>query len=145
MAAIPKTDQGFVIDSASFAPLAYVNIKVKNTSRGTSTDEKGGFTIPTLKGDSLVFSLVGYNTEEFSAIELEETVLFGWPSGKRTGCDYHYRPKGKKGGARSTWFPNPTWPMYGPYGAASIWLYFGKLERKAETHKRQAEYQRQTT
>src|SRR5258706_12385908 len=70
-----KLIKGFVIDSASFAPLAYVNIKVKNTSRGTSTDEKGGFTLPTLKGDSLVFSLVGYNTKEFSTIELEETVI----------------------------------------------------------------------
>ena len=56
--------RGIVVDSASLESLPYVSIQVKNSSRGTTTDEKGGFVIEASSRDTLVFSLVGYETLE---------------------------------------------------------------------------------
>jgi hypothetical protein len=65
--------RGIIVDSATFAPLPNVNIKLKNTLRGTITDAKGNFSILAAETDTLVISLVGYHTLEFS--------LFGYESG----------------------------------------------------------------
>jgi len=138
-----KLIKGFVIDSASFAPLAYVNIKVKNTSRGTSTDEKGGFTLPTLKGDSLVFSLVGYNSEEFSAVELEETVIIRMAIRVKELAAITIIGRKEKTVRPIHMVPKSNLANYGPYGAGINLAYFGKLEKeKRKLHKVQAEYQR---
>lgn len=51
---------GIVVDSASLTALAQVNVQIKGGSTGTSTDEKGFFSIRALRSDTLVFSLVGY-------------------------------------------------------------------------------------
>jgi hypothetical protein len=138
-----KLIKGFVIDSASFAPLAYVNIKVKNTSRGTSTDEKGGFTLPTLKGDSLVFSLVGYNSEEFSGLELEETVIIRMAIRVKELAAITIIGRKEKTVRPIHMVPKSNMANYGPYGAGINLAYFGKLEKeKRKLHKVQAEYQR---
>lgn len=46
------------------APLSNVSITVKGTSRGTSTNTNGAFTIEANKGETLVFSFVGYGVKE---------------------------------------------------------------------------------
>jgi hypothetical protein len=65
--------RGIVVDSANFAPLPNVNIKIKNSFRGTTTDHRGNFSIAATESDTLIFSLVGYGTLEFS--------LFGYEAG----------------------------------------------------------------
>lgn len=44
-------------------PLAGVSIVVKGTSKGTSTNEKGEFTIDANEGDALELSIIGYKTK----------------------------------------------------------------------------------
>lgn len=45
-------------------PLAGVTVTVKNTSRVTLTDENGHFSVAAAKGETLVFSYVGYESQE---------------------------------------------------------------------------------
>lgn len=45
-------------------PLAYANVQVKKTSRGTTTNEKGEYSIQAKKGEIIVFTFLGYVTEE---------------------------------------------------------------------------------
>lgn len=54
--------RGIIVDSATFNPLPYVNIRIKNTFRGTNTDTNGNFSILASKRDTLLISLVGYET-----------------------------------------------------------------------------------
>ncbi|WP_395277354.1 SusC/RagA family TonB-linked outer membrane protein [Halalkalibaculum sp. DA384] len=60
-----ETVSGQVTDAASGEPLPGVNVVVKGTTTGTSTDSEGGFElgVPTLQ-DTLVFSFIGYQTQE---------------------------------------------------------------------------------
>lgn len=51
---------GIVVDSASLTALHQVNVQIKRGSTGTSTDEKGFFSIRAMRSDTLIFSLVGY-------------------------------------------------------------------------------------
>ena len=67
---------------ASGEPMAGVSIYVKGTSRGTTTDAAGMFTLDAQPGEILVISFIGYRTVEFAAgtedvlnIILEEDVL----------------------------------------------------------------------
>lgn len=55
---------GIVADSASFTPLPYVTVKIKSESKGTTTDTQGNFSIIASQRDTLVFTLVGYETIE---------------------------------------------------------------------------------
>ncbi|QNL47950.1 TonB-dependent receptor [Olivibacter sp. SDN3] len=52
-------------------PLPSVSVKVKGTQRGTSTNEKGEFTLETRVGETLVFSSVGYKTQEVTVANTE--------------------------------------------------------------------------
>jgi len=84
---------GKVTDSSS-DPLAGVNVVVKGTSTGTSSDFDGNFTISVNQGDVLVFSYVGYTTQEITysgqlsfsvsmsedASQLDEVLLIGYGS-----------------------------------------------------------------
>ncbi|MBS1564752.1 MAG: SusC/RagA family TonB-linked outer membrane protein, partial [Bacteroidetes bacterium] len=45
-------------------PLANVSVTVKGTSRGTSTNNAGVFTLQAAKGEVLIFSFVGYAVQE---------------------------------------------------------------------------------
>jgi hypothetical protein len=65
--------KGIVVDSASFAPLPYVNVHVKNKGRGTTTDVQGNFSLFATQQDTLVFSLLGYDSFELP--------LFGYEAG----------------------------------------------------------------
>lgn len=51
---------GTVLDSASFQALPYTSVQIKGKPIGTSTSEKGNFTITCQKGDTLVFTRMGH-------------------------------------------------------------------------------------
>lgn len=59
-----ETISGVVDDESNRAPLAGVNILVKGTARGGSTDASGKYSISAKKNDVLVFSIVGYEDQE---------------------------------------------------------------------------------
>ena len=79
---------GNVSDSKTGLPIDFVNVWVKNTLRGTTTDVKGNFDFENGKiGDTLLISYLGYEELEFIAkkenlvklnqnqIELDEVVI----------------------------------------------------------------------
>lgn len=92
---------GMVLDGSNddLYPVPYTNILVKSKGRGTYSDLKGFFSIVVEKGDTIVFSAIGYKTVDYvipydlednrysivqlmtqDAINLPETVVFPWPS-----------------------------------------------------------------
>ncbi|MFC6876375.1 SusC/RagA family TonB-linked outer membrane protein [Flavobacterium myungsuense] len=72
--------EGTVVDSKSKQPIPGVNVIIKGTPNGTSTDFDGKFKLPKVnKGDVLVFSYIGYvnqtitfASQKMVAISLEE-------------------------------------------------------------------------
>ncbi|WP_299521182.1 SusC/RagA family TonB-linked outer membrane protein [Winogradskyella sp.] len=88
------TVSGTVTDKADAMPLPGVNILIKGTSRGASTDFDGKFSIEVNQGETIVVSYVGYRTQEIiyngeasidvaleeDAAELDEVVLIGYGS-----------------------------------------------------------------
>lgn len=56
---------GTVTSSADGLPLPGVNVIRKGTSNGVQTDFDGNYTIQAFKGDTLVFSYIGFLTSEF--------------------------------------------------------------------------------
>lgn len=56
--------EGTVADSTTLSPLQFVNIQIKGSARGASTDSKGNFRIIAHRFDTLQFSFVGYKTIE---------------------------------------------------------------------------------
>lgn len=83
---------GTVTDEANALPLPGVNILIKGTTTGASTDFDGNYTITANQGDILVFSYLGYATKEITftgetplnvslaedAGQLDEVVLIGY-------------------------------------------------------------------
>ncbi len=83
---------GTVTDEANALPLPGVNILIKGTTTGASTDFDGKYTITANQGDILVFSYLGYATKEITftgetplnvslaedAGQLDEVVLIGY-------------------------------------------------------------------
>ena len=83
---------GTVTDQANALPLPGVNILIKGTTTGASTDFDGNYTITANQGDILVFSYLGYATKEITftgetplnvslaedAGQLDEVVLIGY-------------------------------------------------------------------
>ena len=88
------TVSGTVTDKANAMPLPGVNVLVKGTSRGASTDFDGKFTLEVNQGETVVVSYVGYKTQEITfsgqssldialeedAAQLDEVVLIGYGS-----------------------------------------------------------------
>jgi hypothetical protein len=93
---------GVILDNESLRPIPHVNISVRGTHRGTSSDMNGFFSLVTLAGDYLVFSSVGFRTVTVKipdtlqanrytiyqtllrdTLELPVTVIFPWPSRER--------------------------------------------------------------
>lgn len=88
------TVSGTVTDKANAMPLPGVNVLVKGTSRGASTDFDGKFTLEVNQGETIVVSYVGYKTQEITfdgqssldialeedAAQLDEVVLIGYGS-----------------------------------------------------------------
>ena len=72
--------KGTVFEAATNSPLPGVNVIVKNTTTGVTTDFDGNFTITNRKvGDVLVFSFIGFTNQEvtitgadFLTINLQE-------------------------------------------------------------------------
>lgn len=90
---------GVVITGDSLNPVPYTNVVIENTHRGTMTDYYGYFSFVAQKGDSILFSAVGFHrarfvipdslsTDKYSliqilvqdTIELAETVIYPWPT-----------------------------------------------------------------
>ncbi|MEM5563803.1 SusC/RagA family TonB-linked outer membrane protein [Psychroserpens sp. AS72] len=83
---------GTVTDEANALPLPGVNILVKGTTTGASTDFDGKYSISVNEGDILVFSYLGYSTKEIAynglspfnvtlsedAGKLDEIVIIGY-------------------------------------------------------------------
>jgi hypothetical protein len=67
--------RGIIVDSATFSPLANVNIQIKNKQRGTTTDIKGNFSINATQLDTLVLTLVGYKRLEFPLLDYETSMI----------------------------------------------------------------------
>lgn len=85
--------------SGDIIPLPYTNIAVKGTSRGTISALDGFFSLVALRGDTISFSYLGYQTVEYilpdsldkhfysyyqimskDDILLPEAVIYPWPS-----------------------------------------------------------------
>jgi len=90
---------GLLLTGDSLKPLPYASVWVKNTTRGTTTDHYGFFSIPVYDTDTLRFSSTGYNKvyyavpdtltqRRYSAVQLmtrdtihlPETVVYPWPT-----------------------------------------------------------------
>ena len=59
-----QTVSGTIISPEDNAPIPGVNILVKGTTNGTVTDANGVYTISTPEGATLVFSSIGYTSQE---------------------------------------------------------------------------------
>ena len=91
------TVKGAVTEQSTSQPLPGVNILIKGTATGTTTDFDGNYQINVNNGDILVFSYVGYNTVEMTytgqstlnveltenASQLDEVVVIGYGSVKK--------------------------------------------------------------
>ena len=85
---------GSVQDEANGLPLPGVNILIKGTTTGSTTDFDGNYSIIANEGDVLVFTYLGYSTKEITyngqsplnisltedAGQLDEVVLIGYGS-----------------------------------------------------------------
>jgi TonB-linked SusC/RagA family outer membrane protein len=85
------TIQGVVVNQQG-APLSTVSVVVKETRMGTSTDTTGRFSINAKRGQTLIFSIVGYSAREWkivnedlinimlagNATSLEDVVVVGY-------------------------------------------------------------------
>ncbi|KGO86137.1 membrane protein [Flavobacterium rivuli WB 3.3-2 = DSM 21788] len=92
-----QTVQGTVLDSGG-GPIPGVNVLVKGTNKGVQTDYDGKFAIEAAKGDILVLSFVGMETQEVTvsdktdysvtlkdgSAELEEVVVVGYGQRKKS-------------------------------------------------------------
>lgn len=86
------TVSGTVTEQSTSVPLPGVNVVIKGTSTGTSTDFDGKYQIDVKNGDVLVFSYVGYQAKEIvynkqttldvqlseDAAQLDEVVIIGY-------------------------------------------------------------------
>lgn len=89
---------GVVIDADSLEPVSFTAITIKNSTRGTVSDNSGYFSIFAYELDTLVFSNVGYSQSTFvvppnlpkenyglvqvmttDTLLLEEVVVYPWP------------------------------------------------------------------
>ena len=96
---------GTVTEQSTSLPLPGVNIIIKDTTTGTATDFDGNYLINVNTGDILVFSYVGYVTQEITfngqstidvqlledAAQLDEVVVIGY--GTTTKKDAGLRKK----------------------------------------------------
>ncbi len=92
-----STVTGTVTDKANAMPLPGVNVIIKGTSRGASTDFDGNYSIEVTNGETIVISYLGYTTQEIifngeskidisleeDATQLDEIVVIGYGSVKK--------------------------------------------------------------
>jgi hypothetical protein len=70
-----KITRGIVVDSVTLKALQGVHISIKHSDRGAVTNSSGVFTLATSPIDTLVLSLVGYNTVELPLLFEEQDIL----------------------------------------------------------------------
>lgn len=90
---------GVVITNDSLNPVPFANVIIANSGRGTTTDIYGYFSFVAQKGDSVVFSSVGFHRARYmipdtlegnryslmqvmvrDTIALQETTIYPWPT-----------------------------------------------------------------
>lgn len=90
---------GVVITGDSLNPVPFTNVIIEQTGRGTMTDYYGYFSFVAQKGDSVLFSAVGFKRNRFvipdtltenkysliqimnsDTVQLQETVVYPWPT-----------------------------------------------------------------
>ena len=90
---------GILVSTDSLLTIPFANVLIKNTSKGTISDFYGYFSLVASKGDTIVFSCLGYKKEtyivpkqakenfitvvqklETDTIMLKETNVYPWPS-----------------------------------------------------------------
>ncbi|MGB6035896.1 MAG: carboxypeptidase-like regulatory domain-containing protein, partial [Cryomorphaceae bacterium] len=90
---------GVVITGDSLSPVPFTNVLIENTDKGTMTDYYGYFSFVAQKGDSILFSSIGYERRRFiipdtlttnrysliqildkDTVTLRETVIYPWPT-----------------------------------------------------------------
>lgn len=90
---------GVIVTADSLQPVAFTNIYNANLQKGTSADFYGYFSFVARRGDTLLFSAVGYKNSSFiipdtihgnrysmikvltaDTIMLSETVIYPWPT-----------------------------------------------------------------
>lgn len=90
--AAQSTVTGTVTDKANAMPLPGVNVIIKGTSKGTSTDFDGNYSLEVNQGETIIISYLGYTTQEIvfdgqseidvalieDAAQLDEVVLIGY-------------------------------------------------------------------
>lgn len=90
---------GVVKDASTGEPVPFAALQLKGTTIGTSTDVDGNFTISVPSNATLIFSSIGYISEEVAvegrksfnvtlkpdATALEEAVVIGYGSSKKVG------------------------------------------------------------
>src|SRR5215217_2788940 len=64
MAQDPLTIKGVILDGRTNSPLPDVSVLVKGAGTGAKTGANGEYSIRAKKGDMLVFSFSGYETQE---------------------------------------------------------------------------------
>jgi len=69
---VTSDDRGGVI------PLPYTTIAVKGTSRGTSSEVDGYFSFAALKGETIIFSRIGFKTVEFMIPDTMKGDYYSW-------------------------------------------------------------------
>ncbi|MCF1190934.1 TonB-dependent receptor [Mangrovimonas sp. AS39] len=94
---IGQTTVSGVVTEESSLPLPGVNVLVQGTTRGTATDFDGNYQIDVNEGETIVFSYVGYVTQEIiysgqqtlnvllkeDAAQLDEVVIVGYGTVKK--------------------------------------------------------------
>lgn len=90
---------GIIVDADSLDPVTFTSVTIKNTTKGTVSDNSGYFSIFANELDTLLFSNVGYETSQFvvppnlqqenyglvhvmnlDTLMLEEVVIVPWPA-----------------------------------------------------------------
>lgn len=93
---------GVVVTADSLNPVPYTNIIIKGKPKGTMADYHGFFSFVAEKGDTIMFSAMGFNNEEYilpdtlsqqkysmiqvmkvDTVTLSETVIYPWPTVKQ--------------------------------------------------------------
>ncbi|GGG75832.1 SusC/RagA family TonB-linked outer membrane protein [Parapedobacter pyrenivorans] len=97
-AAAQQTITGTVTSATDNTPLSGVSVAVKGTARGAATDDLGRYSIPASAGETLVFSYLGYISQELivgqsatmdvqlqdDAESLDEVVVVGYGTQRKS-------------------------------------------------------------
>lgn len=63
-----------IVDALNHNPIPFVNIWVKGSQIGTTSNENGTFTITAKQNDTLVFSAIGFQMLEYVAVKIKSSL-----------------------------------------------------------------------